>query len=246
MNHWIYIYDLLQWALHISFIRCVSFLTSQTRIFHIAIILSNDFDHLHNLPTIFSISLCRSSVLNFINAIYGASGKRRIRMRMPWSNRESTIVPNSEKSRTLFMEAADSDKDSKSSELTIGPSCIQFRLIIVKVEKFQSAVSGHPRVISPFPRLILADRYPRESASAPFSSSASCFRIRFYEFRTVARSFREFTISVYTVYTAKGGFLVLFQQSANDPRRHVLYCFFQDGKNTFIPFALQRNIQDRF
>lgn len=73
-----------------------------------------------------------------------------VRMRMPWSNRESTIVPNSEKSRTLFMEAADSDKDSKSSELTIGPSCIQFRLIIVKVEKFQRAVSGHPRVISPF------------------------------------------------------------------------------------------------
>lgn len=77
---------------------------------------------------------------------------------MPWSNRESTIVPNSEKSRTLFMEAADSDKDSKSSELTIGPSCIQFRLIIVKVEKFQSAISGHPRVISPFPRLILPRR----------------------------------------------------------------------------------------
>lgn len=49
------------------------------------------------------------------------------------------------------MEAADSDKDSKSSELTIGPSCIQFRLIIVKVEKFQSAVSAHPRDIPTVP-----------------------------------------------------------------------------------------------
>lgn len=60
---------------------------------------------------------------------------------------KSLSFQNSERSRALFMEAADSDKDSKSSELTIGPSCIQFRLIIVKVEKFQSAVSGHPRDI---------------------------------------------------------------------------------------------------
>lgn len=42
------------------------------------------------------------------------------------------------------MGTTDSDKDSKSSELTIGPSCIQFRLIIVKVEKFQSLVSFFP------------------------------------------------------------------------------------------------------
>jgi len=48
------------------------------------------------------------------------------------------------------MVAADSDKDSKSSELTIGPSCIQFQLIIVKVEKFQSAISAHSCGIRPF------------------------------------------------------------------------------------------------
>ena len=49
------------------------------------------------------------------------------------------------------MGTADSDKDSKSSELTIGPSCIQFRLIIVKVEKFQSLVSFFPLFASPTP-----------------------------------------------------------------------------------------------
>lgn len=91
------------------------------------------------------------------------------------------------------MEAADSDKDSKSSELTIGPSCIQFRLIIVKVEKFQSAISNpcHPRGIPnpsrpPPSHPVVSHSIPKR-ASVPFSSSASRFRIRFYEFRTIAR-----------------------------------------------------------
>lgn len=138
------------------------------------------------------------------------------------------------------MEAADSDKNSKSSELTIGPSCIQFRLIIVKVEKFQSAVSGHPRDIPPLASSLASRPIYPERASAPFSSSASRFRIRFYEFRTVARSFRKFTISVYTVYTAKG-FLVLFQQSTNDPRTKArsLYIVspFQNKKRYFFNFS---------
>lgn len=119
------------------------------------------------------------------------------------------------------MKAADSDKDSKSSELTIGPSCIQFRLIIVKVEKFQSAASSHPRVtpsssLSPLHLTHSPPIPPRERVLSFLllyvpTTPAFRFRIRFYEFRTVARSFREFTISVYTVYTIK----VTFPRSAS-------------------------------
>lgn len=130
------------------------------------------------------------------------------------------------------MEAADSDKDSKSSELTIGPSCIQFRLIIVKVEKFQSAVSQATLVA--FPTLPFHPSFPIVShsipkrANVPFSSSASRFRIRFYQFRTIARyrtfsSLREkkrerkrFPSILSSVYTIKVNFPVPLQRSANN------------------------------
>lgn len=73
------------------------------------------------------------------------------------------------------MEAADSDKDSKSSELTIGPSCIQFRLIIVKVEKFQSAPYRATLATFPSsspPSLLESPRH-ETSAQLLFSSSTS-------------------------------------------------------------------------
>lgn len=137
-------------------------------------------------------------------------------MKMPRSDRESTIVPNSEKSRTLFMEAADSDKNSKSSELTIGPSCIQFRLIIVKVEKFQSAVSDHPRDIPP--RFVPhREGSPRKQGlpfllprpvSAFVSTSSGLSHDPFASLRFPS------TLSI----PQKEVFLVLFQQSANYPR----------------------------
>lgn len=71
------------------------------------------------------------------------------------------------------MKAADSDKDSKSSELTTGPSCIQFRLIIVKVEKFSKRrIESSSRDIP----LFLARHYTwltAERTSTLFSSSTS-------------------------------------------------------------------------
>lgn len=178
-------------------------------------------------------------------------GRNGVRKRKPRPDRasiggeKSLSFQNSERSRALFMEAADSDKDSKSSELTIGPSCIQFRLIIVKVEKFQSAVSGHPRDIPtalpfipccrPPSRLDSPSEKEREKESSLFSfftarttlllllllllSRVPRSRIRFYEFRTVARSFREFTISVCTVYTIKVSFPVPLRRSAGGRRR---------------------------
>lgn len=138
--------------------------------------------------------------------------------------------------RTLFMEAADSDKNSKSSELTIGPSCIQFRLIIVKVEKFQSAVSGHPRVIplssshpaSPTdtPReRVLPFLLPRP-VSAFVSTSSGLSHDPFASLRFPS------TLSI----PQKVSSFCLNNRRIIRERRHIIpYCFFQNGKK-ILPF----------
>ena len=101
-----------------------------------------------NLSTIYFNNLSISMLFVRIkfhkcNGMYSALSRRRTRKKNRESDRASIEKALSfqtrKRSRVLFMEVA--DKNSKSSELTIGPSCIQFRLIIVKVEKFQSAVS---------------------------------------------------------------------------------------------------------
>lgn len=168
-------------------------------------------------------------------------------MKMPWSDRESTIVPNSEKSRTLFMEAADSDKNSKSSEFTIGPSCIQFRLIIVKVEKFQSAVSGHPRGIpsrliphhegSPR-KLVLPFLLPRP-VSAFVSTSSGLSHDPFASLRFPSTlSIPQKEISSFCFNNRR----------TIQERRHVLYTlFFSEQKKLFLYFSrLTKNIYDCF
>lgn len=140
------------------------------------------------------------------------------------------------------MGATDSDKDSKSSELTIGPSCIQFRLIIVKVEKFQSAISTHATLAAfrtlPLPPPTYRRRPlsfgPQKRASVSFSSPASRFRIRFYEFRAIAwyRTFlslrgregveRRKSEREISVYTIKVNFLVPLQPN-DGVMGHVFY-----------------------
>lgn len=57
---------------------CIPFFTSETRIFHFSGIVNNDFDRLHNLPTIFSISCVPLVRIKFYKCnLYSASGKRR-------------------------------------------------------------------------------------------------------------------------------------------------------------------------
>lgn len=153
--------------------------------------------------TIFQFQ-CRSFVLNFINykcnETYSALNRHRARKKNRESDRASIEKALSfqtrKRSRVLFMEVADSDKDSKSSELTIGPSCIQFRLIIVKVEKFQSAVSepilAAFSTLQPAPSFAVVSHSILKRANVSFSSSAFCFRVRFYEFRTSFARYRTF------------------------------------------------------
>lgn len=97
----------------------------------------------------------------------------------------------------LFMATADSDKDSKSSELTIGPSCIQFRLIIVKVEKFQknSFVSfppSPPFVLTRRPTATPIPPIPLSNNRVPSSSRCFFRRFRFSRTRETKASFPVF------------------------------------------------------
>ncbi|KAF7418313.1 hypothetical protein HZH68_000966 [Vespula germanica] len=60
---------------------------------------------------------------------------------LPTENTQEVVYSRKQYVLTAGIETADCDKNSKSSELTAGLSCIQFRLIIVKVKNFQSVVS---------------------------------------------------------------------------------------------------------
>jgi hypothetical protein len=129
------------------------------------------------------------------------------------------------------MEAADSDKDSKSSELTIGPSCIQFRLIIVKVEKFQSAVSQATLVAFPtLPSPSSLTRSPRErmfpfllprpvsafvSTNSGLSHGIGLSRV-YERKRERERERKRFPSILSSVYTIKVNFPVPLQRSANN------------------------------
>jgi len=115
------------------------------------------------------------------------------------------------------MAAADSDKDSKSSELTIGPSCIQFQLIIVKVEKFQSAISAHSRGIRPL-LSVLASWLDSPSPTPPLPRESECsfffflrIRVPFPAFVSTSSGLSHDTLAglrfpFYAVYTTKLSF----------------------------------------
>lgn len=72
------------------------------------------------------------------NEITGVSIQTIIRK----TSNQKNSVGLAKESYALFIETAYSDKDGKSTELVTVPSCIQFRLIIVKVEKFRSVGSS--------------------------------------------------------------------------------------------------------